>query len=161
MPPNPFWVNRFNMLKLIYSMSELDADQLLAVYCEHNWNEVDFLSYLREDFFCQRGAFYAVWSEDSVYKSVVRLEPYRDGLLLHALETAPADRRNGYSYQLLTHTLDYLRTIKCKAVYSHIEKRNKPSFALHKKCGFKIISDSATYLDGTVTQYSNTFRICL
>ncbi|MBQ8880855.1 MAG: GNAT family N-acetyltransferase [Oscillospiraceae bacterium] len=149
------------MLKLIFSMAELDAEQLLDVYKEHNWDEVDFLSYLREDFFCQPGAFYAIWSEDAIYKSAVRLESYRDGLLLHSLETAPADRRKGYGYQLLSYLSDYLRTTECKAVYSHIEKHNKASLALHMKCGFEIISDSATYLDGTVTQYSNTLRICL
>ena len=67
------------MLKLMYSMAELNAEQLMAVYHETNLNnakiryrecpvemgvrreEEDFLSYLREDFFSIRGAFYAVW----------------------------------------------------------------------------------------------------
>ena len=62
------------MLKLIYSMAELDSEQLLEIYKEHHWDEWDFLSYLREDFFRQPNAVYAVWLEDSVYKSAVRLE---------------------------------------------------------------------------------------
>lgn len=149
------------MLKLIYSMAEIDTEQLLGIYKEHNWDELDFLSYLREDFFHQPDAVYAVWVEGSAYKSAVRLERCHDGVLLHSLETAPEERKKGYAYDLLIHFLDYLRATGCKAVYSHVEKRNKASLALHKKCGFEIISDSATYLDGTVTQYSNTLRICL
>ena len=144
------------MLKLIYSMAELDTEQLLGIYREHGWDETDFLSYLREDFFRQPNAVYAVWVEDSEYKSAVRLEPYRDGLLLHSLETAPNDRRKGYAYNLVIHILDFLRTTNYKVVYSHIDKRNRASLALHRKCGFEIVADTATYLDGTVTQYSNT-----
>lgn len=142
-------------------MAELDSEQLLAVYKEQNWNEDELLSYLRENFFRHPGAFYAIWEENSTYRAAVRFGPYKDGLLLHSLETVPDDRRKGYAYQLIIQVLDYLRTTGCKVVYSHVNKRNKPSLMLHKKCGFDIISDSATYLDGTVTQYSNTLRICL
>ena len=149
------------MLKLIKSMAQLDAEQLLAVYKEQDWDEDAMLSYLREDFFRQDGAFYAVWIVEDVYKAAVRFCPYKDGFLLHSLETVPADRRKGYAYALLTHSLSRLRAMDCNVVYSHIEKRNKSSIALHRKCGFEMISDSATYLDGTVTQYSSTFRICL
>ena len=147
------------MLKLIYSMSELDSEQLLEIYKEHHWDEWDFLSYLREDFFRQPNAVYAVWLEDSVYKSAVRLERCQDGALLHSLETAPNDRRKGYACKLLIGFLDHLKTTDCKRIYSHVNKRNSASLALHKKCGFKIISDTATYLDGTVTQYSYTLQI--
>ena len=159
--PNPSLVKRSDMLKLIYSMTELDTEQLLNVYQEQNWNEIEFLKYLREDFFRQKGAFYAVWIENRVYKAAVRFCPYKDGLLLHSLETTPDDRRKGYAYLLVLQVLEHLKTSGCKMVYSHIEKRNKVSLALHRKCGFEIISDSATYLDGTVTQYSNTLRIYL
>ena len=149
------------MLKLVYSMTELDTEQLLAVYREENWNEEDLLSYLRENFFRQPGAFYAIWEENSEYKAAVRFGAYKDGVLLHSLETAPKERRKGYACQLVAQTLDYLRATDCKVVYSHINKRNKASLMLHKKCGFEIISDSATYLDGTVTQYSYTLQISL
>ena len=149
------------MLKLIYSMAELDTEQLLEVYTQQNWNEHDFLSYLREDFFQQPGAFYAVWVEEGIYRSVVRFEPYRDGMLLHSMETAPDYRGKGYAYNLLRSSLEFLRTTDRNIVYSHVENCNKASLALHKKCGFETILDSATYLDGTVTQYSNTLRINL
>ena len=144
------------MLKLIHAMADLDSEQLLTIYREHSWDELDFLSYLREDFFCQPDAVYAVWEESSAYKSAVRLERCRDGFLLHSLETAPDERRKGYAYNLLIHFLDVLRTMGSQTIYSHIEKQNKASLALHKKCGFKIIADTATYLDGTVTQNSCT-----
>ena len=144
------------MLKLIHSMADLDSEQLLAIYTEHAWDELDFLSYLREDFFRQPDAVYAVWVEDSVYKAAVRLERCGDGRLLHSLETAPYERQKGYAYNLLMHFLDYLRTTDCKVVYSHIEKRNRPSLELHKKCGFQMFSDSARYIDGTVTRNSCT-----
>ena len=149
------------MLKLIYSMAELDTEQLMGVYKAQGWNENDTMSYLREVFFREKGAFYAVWVVDSAYKAAVRFGPYKDGLLLHSLETAPGDRRKGYAYALLMHTLDYLRTTDHKKIYSHINKRNKASLALHTKCGFKIVSDVAVYLDGTVTQNSNTLQICI
>lgn len=147
------------MLKLIYSMAELDTEQLLAVYREHHWDEWDFLSYLREDFFRQPDAVYAVWAEGSTYKSAARLERCQDGVLLHSLETTPSERRKGYAYNLLTNFLDYLQETEHKVVYSHINKRNKASLALHKKCGFKIVADTATYLDGTVTQ--NSYTVCI
>lgn len=149
------------MLKLIYSMSELDTEQLLNIYKEQNIDETEFLSYLREDFFRQKGAFYAVWIEDYAYRAAVRFCPYKNGLLLHSLETAPDDRRKGYASSLLLESLQHLQVSDCKTVYSHIEKRNIASLSLHKKCGFTIISDSATYLDGTVTQYSSTLSINL
>ena len=149
------------MLKLIYSMADLDIEKLLDVYQEENWDKEKMISYLREDFFLQSGAFYAVWVEDSIYKAVVRFCPYKDGFLLHSLETVPNDRRKGYACLLVMQVLEHLRATGYKAVYSHVEKRNKASLSLHRKCGFEIISDSATYLDGTVTQYSNTLQICL
>ena len=146
------------MLKLIHSMSDLDSEQLLAIYREHSWDELDFLSYLREDFFQQPFAVYAVWMEGSAYKSAVRLEQCGDGLLLHSLETAPNERKRGYAYNLLTHFLDYLRTTNYKVIYSHIDKCNRASLMLHKKCEFEMYSDSARYIDGTVTQ--NSYTMC-
>ncbi len=146
------------MLQIIKNMRELDTEQLLEVYRGSEPDEVDFLDYLREDFFRQEGAFYAIWSVDDVYKSAVRLEPYRDGLLLYSLETAPNSRREGCAYSLLSQLMQLLRNCDCKAVYSHVNKRNKPSLSLHDKCGFKVISDTATYIDGTVTQNSFTLQ---
>ena len=164
------------MLKLISSISQLNCEQLMAVYREGNiergkWISPDagveeqcrsaetaFLEYLREDFFVQKGRLYCVWEAEDAYQAALRLEPYRDGLLLEALETAPNARRNGYAYSLMTAVLDYLRATDCRVLYSHVSKRNVPSLAVHNKCGFYIISNSATYVDGTVTQ--NSYTLC-
>ena len=144
------------MLKLVNTMCDLDSEQLLAIYQECALDVNDFLSYLREEFFRQTDAVYAVWVEDAMYKSAMRLERWGDGLLLHSLETVPYERRKGYAYNLLIHFLDYIRTTECKVIYSHIDKKNHPSIELHKKCGFQMYSDSARYLDGTVTRNSCT-----
>lgn len=162
------------MLEIITSMSQLNSEQLMAVYLEENRKngrknfpdcgveeqlkkaENAFLSYLREDFFSQQGVFYAVWLADGRYLSALRLEKYRDGFLLAGLETAPAARRKGYAYALLRESLQYLRDRECKAVYSHVDKRNAPSLRVHDKCGFQRISEFATLIDGTTTQNSCT-----
>jgi len=160
-------------------MAELDAGQLMQVYRQSNLKnakrryrecpeemalcreEADFLSYLREDFFQIRGAFYGVWIVDGSYIGALRLEPYRDGLLLEALETAPHARRQGYGNALITAVAEHLQQTGCITVYSHIHKGNKPSLGLHKKCGFKLISDTATLLDGTCTNKYCTMRLDL
>ena len=162
------------MLRIITSMSQLDTQKLMEVYRESNLEngsaffpdlsaeeqllraEDGFLTYLREDFFRQKGAFYCVWALEGAYESALRLEPYRDGLLIEALETRQDARRRGYAYALLLSVLDYLRTTNCKKVYSHVSKRNSASLGVHHKCGFLKISDSAVYIDGTVTHNSAT-----
>ncbi len=157
------------MLKIIKSMYQLNTEQLLAVYAQSlrenpqqpKRAEEEFISYLREDFFRQKNAFYAVWLVEDTYQSALRVEPYRDGLLLEALETAPNARRRGYACCLLTEVLAFLRATDCNAVYSHVNKRNNASLALHSRCGFRTISDSAVYIDGTVTQNSCTLYINL
>ena len=157
-------------------MAQMDAEQLISVYSESISKsgfrsypdlkdsdrvlraENDFLSYLREDFFSIKKSMYAVWVAEGCYLAALRLEPYKDGLLLEALETMPTARRKGYAYNLVTEVLYYLRSTEWKCVYSHIAKRNNPSLCIHKKCGFRIIADSASYIDGTVTQNSFTLR---
>jgi len=164
------------MLKIFTSISQLNTDQLLSVYKQSNsengrrvYRELEtteqirlaeeaFLSYLREDFFAIHGSFCAVWVSDGAYKSVLRMEPYKDGLLLTALETAPEARRKGYAFALLTHSLEYAQTLGYKYIYSHVEKRNIASLGSHYKCGFRRVADSAVYIDGTVTQKSCTLR---
>lgn len=144
------------MLKLIHSMADLNIEQLLEVCKEDVINEAEFISFLREDFFRQKDAFYALWVVDGQYKSALRIEPYSDGLLLEALCTTPCARRKGYGSALVLQVLQYLGLSRYKVVYSHISKKNKPSLELHIKCGFQLFSDSAKYIDGTVTQNSCT-----
>lgn len=149
------------MLKVIKSISELHHEQLLSVYSgslENLEAQSVFLSYLHEDFFQHNGACYCIWVVDGAYKSALRLEPYRDGLLLHALETEPASRKMGYGYSLVKSVLKYFSGTKYKCIYSHVEKRNILSQSLHKKCGFQTIADTAALLDGTVT--ANFHTLC-
>jgi RimJ/RimL family protein N-acetyltransferase len=116
--------------------------------------EQDFYQYLRECFFTTEGAIYALWSPAGEYVSALRLEPYQDGLLLEALETAPGQRRKGYAADLITAVLQMVGETK---VYSHVSKRNTASLRTHEKCGFHRVLEHAVYADGSVLTTSCTF----
>ena len=141
------------MLQIARSMGELNFSQLMAVYEEGNREsdkgllqaEQDFYQYLRHDFFAVPGAYYALWQEGGEYVSALRFEPYKDGILLEALETAPTKRRMGYGEKLMRAVLPME-----KKIYSHVSKRNIASLNIHEKCGFQRISEQATYIDGSV-----------
>lgn len=160
------------MLKIAEKLNELDFGQLMAVYEEGNlengaefWPELprgqqilraeqDFYQYLRECFFTTEGAIYALWEIDGKYVSALRLEPYQDGLLLEALETAPEHRHKGYASKLIRAVLEQVTNQK---VYSHVSKRNAASLRTHEKCGFNRILEHAVYADGSVLTSSCTF----
>ena len=90
--------------------------------------------------------------ENDVYFSALRLEPYEDGLLLEALETAPAHRRKGYAEKLIRAVqAEFLQKI-----YSHVSKKNTASLAVHQKCGFRQVLDYAKYIDGSVVRSAVT-----
>lgn len=152
------------MLYVAKRLSQLRFSQLMTVYEEENRKkgaersperseneqilqaESAFYQYLKESFYQTPGAFYAVWVEKDRYVSALRLEPYRDGLLLEALETAPDCRCKGYASAILQSVLD----ICPEKVYSHVRKQNGASLAVHEKCGFQIVQDHAVYVDGSV-----------
>ena len=151
------------MLLIVGSMKELNFAQLMDVYIEGNREnaaesypslpegqgllqaEQDFYQYLRYDFFGAVGAYYAVWIEDGGYVSALRIEPYKDGVLLAGLETAPCQRNKGYAESLVRQVLR-----EEKKVYSHVSKQNAASLRVHEKCGFRRVSEQATYIDGSV-----------
>lgn len=153
------------MLKIAKSLGALSFPQLMAVYEESNrenaaqffpgepemrqlaLTEARFREYLQEDFFATSGAVYAIWEEQGRYVSALRLEPYRDGLLLETLETIPAERGRGYATGLVKAVLQLPEVGK---VYSHVGKRNRFSQAVHQTCGFRQIADHAVYIDGSV-----------
>lgn len=153
------------MLVFADHLRDLSFSALMTVYeqsnresAKKNWPEEstdfalqlaeqEFYQYLRQVFFHTPGARYAIWLEHGIYVSALRLEPYRDGLLLSALETAPDYRKQGFAEALVR---EVLRTLPVTSVYSHIHKCNHASFNLHMKCGFHRISEQATYLDGSV-----------
>ena len=160
------------MLRIIRKMRELDFPALMEVYEEGNrengeelWPELPeglrmlsaeqaFRQYLQECFFVTPEAVYCVWLENGKYVSALRLEPYQDGLLLEALETAPACRRHGYATALVRAVLEVYGE---KKIYSHVSKRNAASLATHEKCGFYRVADHAVYADGSYMANHVTF----
>ena len=160
------------MLYLADKLHKLNFSQLMTVYAEGNeenggdlWPELSrkqqllraeqaFYQYLAEGFFPVSGAVYAIWVENGTYVSALRLEPYEDGLLLEALETAPQYRRRGYGEKLIRAVLDAFS----QKIYSHVSKKNIPSLDIHKKCGFVQVLDYAKYIDGSVARNAVTLR---
>lgn len=162
------------MLKIFHNLAELSFSQLMAVYNEGNrlngsdiypnlpedhqlrMAESDFYNYLNAVFFRQPDSFYAVWEEAGRYVCALRLEPYKDGFLLCALETDPCCRRMGYASKLLEAVLAYIARRGSGTVYSHVSKRNQASVEVHRKMGFQVILEYAVYSDGSVLQNSFT-----
>ena len=156
------------MLLIAKRLEELDFPALMDIYIEGNREKADeygdggllqaereFYDYLREDFFRQRDAFYAVWVEQGKYVSALRLEPYKDGWLLEALETAPADRKRGCAKELMGSVLEMMGQ---SVVYSHVSKRNEASLRTHYACGFVKHLDHVVYLDGSVSHCGITLQ---
>lgn len=154
------------MLQLYYRFTGAQTDRLMTLYREGNRENAayyypdlsaeqgllrareDFCRYLREDFFRVPGGVYCIWEEDGAWVSGLRLEPWEDGLLLEALETDPDFRRQGYGRRLLRAVQDQWAH---ERIYSHVNKKNRPSLAVHAQCGFKLWKDTARLLDGTVS----------
>lgn len=163
------------MLKIAANIREIDFGALMEVYREGNEEngaelypdatpaeqvmlaEQDFYQYLVQCFFTVEGAVYALWEQDGVYASALRLEPYQDGLLLEALETAPDKRRQGYACQLLRAVQAWLSQHGAIKVYSHVNRKNTASQRSHQSCGFTKILDHAVYADGSVLTNSDTY----
>lgn len=157
------------MLIFATAMAQLRFSELMAVYEEGNREngalryprcsaqeqclraEQDFFAYLSQVFFRTPGAAYALWEEDGAYRSALRLEPYRDALLLEALETAPRWRAQGYGGKLVRAVQAALSARGGARLYSHVARRNAASVALHTGCGFREILPYAAYIDGTVS----------
>lgn len=158
------------MLFVARRLRDLHFGKLMEVYIEGNRKkadafsdpaegllqaEQDFYQYLQQVFFAAEGAFYAVWVENGTYCSALRLEPYQDGLLLEALETAPELRRRGYSTKLIQAVQ---QLPECDVIYSHVSKSNIPSLGVHQLCGFEKMLDYAAYLDGSANRNAVTLR---
>lgn len=160
------------MLYIATKMQELNFSQLMAVYEEGNREngerlfsqfsteeqiflvEQSVYQYLKEYFFAQKGAVCAVWIANECYVSALRLEPYEDGLLLEALETAPTQRRKGYAEKLIRAVVEQFP----QKIYSHVSKKNTASLMVHQKCGFVQVLDYAKYIDGSVAR--NAVTLC-
>ena len=155
------------MLILAQSLRELRFAELMEVYADSNrekasdWPDLppmfalqlaeqDSYQYLKDVFFPTPGALCAVWEEKGRYVSALRLEPYRDGLLLEALETVPTRRNQGYAVSLIRAVQRHLASQGGVKLYSHVNKRNTASIKTHEKCGFQVISDHAVYINGSM-----------
>lgn len=164
------------MLTTYSSMHGLPFTKLMEIYQEGNREngailapfdtearqlqlaEQDFYEYLWGTFFKIPGALYAIWWENGKAVSALRLEPYRDGLLLEALETVPQERGKGYAVSLIQAVQEQLTQQGAVCLYSHVSKRNQPSLRVHARCGFQIISDCAVYVDGSVNSQAYTLK---
>lgn len=162
------------MLILADKLYKISFCQLMDVYAESNLSrarkltpsepygrglleaEQDFYSYLQDVFFKLPGAFYAVLEENGRYVSALRLEPFLDGLLLEALETHPDFRGKGYAEKLVSSVQEHMSECGCSRIYSHIRKTNAASLHVHRKCGFWIEADYASFIDGSVSNQSVT-----
>ena len=157
------------MMKMILKMQDLPFQALTGVYAEslqdaasrdHTGRddgllqaEMDLYAYLKDHFFRTPGSRYCLWEENGKVLCALRLEPYQDGLLLTALETAPEHRRKGFAEQLMCAVAEWAE----EPVYSHIYRRNLASIALHEKCGFEKITNFAVFLDGSVSRQADTY----
>lgn len=158
------------MLLTAHALRDISFGKLMEVYLEGNQEngaelapdepvdrqimqaEQAFYAYLNDSFFRTPGALYEIWPENGKYISALRLEPYRDGLLLEALETRPDSRRQGYAYSLLSEVLKGNDISQYGRVYSHVRKSNTASLRTHQKAGFRIESDYAHYIDGSINR---------
>lgn len=162
------------MLIVIEKLNDLDIGQLMRVCEESNrligrreygslpenlqilYAEQDFYAYLQL-FFEEKDARYAVWAPEGAYKAVLRIERYRDGVIVTGLETALEDRRKGYATMLLRSVVEWVKKMGQNKLYSHIEKTHLPSIRLHRNIGFCKISDTAIYIDGSFHLESATY----
>ncbi len=107
------------------------------------------------------GASLALWCDGDIYISGLRVEEYQNGFLLTNLETDPDYRNKGYATKLILSLMKHIEGPDCKYLYSHIEKRNFASLSVHQKCGFEILYDYASFVDGSISNNSYTLRTAL
>ncbi len=145
-------------MRIARSLWELEFGKLMEVYADSTKGsllaEQDFYQYLSQCFFTRSGDCYCLWEAEEQYKAALRLQRYRDGLLLEALETAPQCRRQGFGKTLV---LAALAQFPQERFYVHIDKKNAASRKLHEGCGFRKIADTATLADGSVTSRASTY----
>lgn len=119
--------------------------------------EQNFFGYLYYDFFSVKNAVLFTWNENGRPVAAVRMEPYRDGLLVTGLETRPDMRGRGVAKRLLCDALEHVRKNGVKKMYSHIVRENAASIAVHKACGFEVVQTFAQCLDGSTDPGMDTY----
>lgn len=146
------------MMHIYASPIKIDVDKLMRIYHEADLSLREQRNFCDDlyHFFNVRGAVYAVWEITGDYVCALRVEPYRDGVIIAGLHTRSDMRGMGHASALLSCVLEHLQQ---KKVYSHIAKSNKPSIFVHQKCGFKQVADFAVFLDGTVSHNYVTYCV--
>lgn len=119
--------------------------------------EERFIDDLRDFFLITHGELFMLYV-DGKPVSALRSETYLDGQLISYLETSPDMRGRGYAGILISSVIKHLRGQGIDHIYSHINKKNLPSLAVHRTNGFQISADYAKLLDGTVSQNYFTLR---
>lgn len=159
------------MLKIIRSMRQLDFEQLMHVFEQSNREkgqheypkesaqeqlrrvENEAYTYLLDSVFANKNGLCAVWEAGGRYLAALYVEPYNNGLLITSLETLPEARNRGHAKKLVHAVVQYLQAHGSCVIYSHVEKRNAPSLAVHKACGFLTVLQYAAFLDGSVSHH--------
>ena len=162
------------MFQIVTSPSQLNYEKIMQVYQQsiqqsgvENYPDMDECRQLLEaeqDFYLylntflrEKDTYCAVWIEEGRYVSALRIEPYRDGVLIAGLETDPKCRKMGFAKLLLSAAIQYLDDRNITKVYSHIHKHNIASIKTHISCGFVRVLDYAVFLDGSVDHQTHTY----
>lgn len=145
------------MLKIITNIYDLDIPQLASLYEDDSNPFSQDIYCALSDFFSDQKRYYAVWEEAGRYCSALRIEQHENGVLITGLQTAPALRNSGYGKKLLLSVTEHCCCQGVRRLYSHVHKRNGPSNAVHRACGFSVVSDYAKLLDGTVSAMYHTY----
>ena len=149
------------MVKIIRSLRDLDIAQLKNVYAESLNCGKDLLAAQQDfygelaHFFKEPSAYYAILQSEGDYVAALRVEPYRDGVIIAGLETAPTHRRMGYAKKLLSAVVQQMPS--GVMIYSHVDKKNQPSISVHAACEFERKLEHAVFLDGSVSTKFCTF----
>lgn len=110
--------------------------------------ELGFVAFLK-DFLAKDENRYYVLELDGQWVSALRLTKTHDFYYLEALETAPECRKQGYASLLIQNVIDLLARRGPVIIRDNVSKRNAPSLATHKKCGFVIEEENGVdYLTG-------------
>lgn len=112
--------------------------------------EDNFMNYLKE-FYSKPGNWYYILEKDGTWISALRLSHVEGNIFyIEAVETHPEYRKKGFAAELLTELISEMKKQKSSfRLCDCVSHKNTASLALHKKCGFQIVSEAGyDYLRG-------------
>lgn len=110
--------------------------------------EMGFVAFLKS-FLAKDENRYYILEIDGQWVSALRLTRIDDFYYLEALETAEEHRKQGYAALLIREVVELLKQRGQVVIRDNVSKRNLPSIATHKKCGFLIEEENGVdYLSG-------------